>query len=237
MATYITVEQQQAQSLLIRNRQETLRNREQLNAEQAKSQALPAAAAPLVVGRRQELSPLDELTAFRRRDLNADFYVVNYGFTTGLDLDTRTSILNPQTGQFDGLVGWCKDSEIPGTDGNLVTWGGDNTGTGVEAVLFDKNVYRRTFPDSNTAVLRLRAFWYNEQGTSVTINIKGYLGGLMEAGDYTWSNDTAKRTWDKYPTFTTVAVTTNISSCVGGDFISYLKISLNKAKIEYVQTL
>jgi hypothetical protein len=66
MATFITVEQKAAESLLIQNRQQTLRNREQLNAVQVQPRLQAVAASPLVVSRRRELPPLDELAAFRQ---------------------------------------------------------------------------------------------------------------------------------------------------------------------------
>ena len=64
---------------------------------------------------------------------NADFFVITYTFTNGTDLDTRTSVSDPSVG---GRVGWGWSTTVGSP--TFMTFGGDNTGTGVESVLFDK---------------------------------------------------------------------------------------------------
>lgn len=180
----------------------------------------------------------DEPAAFRGA-INADFYVIEYGFATGRDLDTRTFLQDPDTKQFLGPVGWCKYNEIPITGGGIypVVWGGDNTGTGVEAVLFDRPAYKQLYPTSKTAVLSLNGNWYGTKGNSVVIGVQGFLGGEMVQDGYTWTNETARKKWDKYVKHTSTSVYSNQAACVDGDFIIYLTIAIDSGRINYSSSL
>jgi hypothetical protein len=179
----------------------------------------------------------DEPAAFRVA-INADYYVIEYGFTTGQDLDTRTFLRDPVTEQFLGPVGWCKDNTIPTSgDSYPIVWGGDNTGTGVEAVLFDRPAYKELYPSSKTAVLSLNGNWYNIKGDSVIISVEGFLGGEMVQNGYSWTNDTARRKWDKYAKHTSTSVYSNQAACIPGDFIIYLSIAIDTGKISYSASL
>jgi len=196
----------------------------------------------------QQATQPEELAGWRRRRVRrdepaasfitivkADYYVISYGFITGEDLDTRTFLLNPITQQQLGPVGYCKDQEIAVNDVPIVRWGGDNTDTGFESVLFDRLAYEQQFPGAALPVLSLNAFWYDIKGDSVTLAITGYAGGemVLESGQFLWTNPTATRVWDEFATFTSNAVQTNVSDCVDGDFIVNLQIDYARGVIAW----
>jgi hypothetical protein len=166
----------------------------------------------------------------------ADYYLIEYVFTTGLDLDTRTTIQNPSNGSFAPVVGWCKNDEIIQNGYETVTWGGDNTGVGVESVLFDRLSYELAFPGSDTAILSLSAFWFSQLGSSVTISITGYRGGTMVKTPFSWENPTATTVWNNFSTYTTNSITTNVPSCVDGEFISFVIINYSLGTVTYSPT-
>jgi hypothetical protein len=118
----------------------------------------------------------------------ADFITLTYEFVDGLDLDTRTSISSPEVGI---EVGWCQSLFFTGSNGQIwYNWGGDNTATGFESVLFYINAIR---PDYPTAVLTgsCRAWWYNLLVSGdITISLKAYQGGTMQYvdGQFRWEN-------------------------------------------------
>jgi hypothetical protein len=176
-----------------------------------------------------------------RRDLaasittvKADYYVVSYAFATGLDLDTRTYLLDPVADALLGPVGWCKDESISVEERKIVDWGGDNTGTGVESVLFDRLAYEDVYGLGRKALLSLNAFWFNQKGGLVTVEVTGYKGGAMVKTGFTWVNPTAKRKWVKFETYPTDAVQTQTGTCVDGDFISYLEIDYLNGRVRYL---
>lgn len=97
---------------------------------------------------------------------DADYMLLTYQFTDGLDLDTRTRIVTPDVGQDaqTKYVGWGVASVWPTTGTPLLDWGGDNTGTGFESVLVNVAQLKASYPGASTLVVDLRAFWYNTQG-------------------------------------------------------------------------
>jgi hypothetical protein len=137
----------------------------------------------------------------------ADFFVITYGFTNGSDLDTRTGFVDPV---IPGYVGWGQ-----GTNLAQLTWGGDNTGTGVESVLFDRDTFEAQNPGRTTVSLDLRAMWYGPVGTDpVTITVTSYKGGQMVKSGLTWTNPTAEAT---YTNFTSTAKVINLFSRQGSN--------------------
>ena len=70
---------------------------------------------------------------------DADYIVLTYSFTDGVDLDTRTKVTVPHIGQttLADSIGWCCSEQWPADGTPILTWGGDNTGTGFESVLID----------------------------------------------------------------------------------------------------
>ena len=177
--------------------------------------------------------------AFRVTSVQADFYVISYQFLTGEDLDTRTYLVNPVTNEPLGPVGWCKEESVVVNDVPILIWSGDNTDTGYESVLFDRVAYESQFPNQSSPVLLLNAFWYDIKGDAVIVKATGYKGGEMVLDEdlYLWSNPTAEKTWADFQTFTSTSVTTNISECIDGDYISNLQINYNAGTIRFYQQL
>jgi hypothetical protein len=168
-----------------------------------------------------------------------DFFVITYGFTTGQDLDTRTSIRDPRGNTFTPSLGWCREEDFTNLNGRTVLeWAGDNTGLGVESVLFNGKEYDLAYPNSNLAVVQLRAFWFVAVGDSVTITIKGYTGGEMYKSDFSWENDTADIVWDDFAVYRSLDVRTNTQGCAAeGDFIAYVLFDRELSTAEYSQVL
>jgi hypothetical protein len=134
---------------------------------------------------------------------DADYMLLTYQFTDGLDLDTRTRIVTPDVGQDTQpeYVGWGVASVWPAAGTPLLDWGGDNTGTGFESVLINVAQLKASYPNASTLVVDLRAFWYNTQGFN-PVNVAATLwkGGTpikQGAGGnpaYSYTNPTATAT-------------------------------------------
>lgn len=138
-------------------------------------------------------SSVAELT-FPQPAAQADYFVITYTFSNGSDLDTRTRMLQPAQ---SSAVGWGQGVVI-GVPA-FITWGGDNTGTGVESVLFDKAAYLASYPGQQQIVLDLRAMWYGSVGTNpVVINVTSYAGGQMVRSGFSWTNPTATATYTNF---------------------------------------
>lgn len=128
------------------------------------------------------------ITVLPQGQFVADFITLEYQFLDGLDLDTRTSMIAPLEGY---LVGWCQDNSFfEGPNGVWYEWGGDNTGTGFESVLFYTGRIRELYPAGVIEGL-CQAWWYNllESG-AVQLDLRAYQGGEMvyNPGDYKWAN-------------------------------------------------
>ena len=117
----------------------------------------------------------------------ADYIVVDYSFTDGRDLDTRTRFQTPFL-TFD-YVGWARLNSV----GNILYWGGDNTGTGLESVLINVNNYRNQSPAYPSEFqLNFKCFWFGSVGTNpVYLTMYLYTGGAMLKQGFTWVNPTA----------------------------------------------
>ena len=119
----------------------------------------------------------------------ADYVLAQYIFPYGLDLDTRTKMTIPAVpGDY---VGWGRGV----TQSNIVTWGGDNTGSGVESVLINVAAYRAAYPSTDTFNVDFNCFWYaSGYGQSVFLTMTLYTGGTMIKSGFTWTNPTATST-------------------------------------------
>ena len=138
---------------------------------------------------------------------DADYIVFTYEFLDGRDMDTRTSIVTPNIG---GPLGWCKGRSV----GNILTWGGDNLGTGVEGTLLDINAFKSQYPSEERIEIKFEAWWYAVKGVK-PLNIKA---GLYRGG--TPRNDHFGFVLDGYSELLWVQsrdriVTRNQSRCVG----------------------
>ena len=111
---------------------------------------------------------------------DADYIIVTYSFTDGLDLDTRTRISNSGVGM-DQYLGWANLDYYP-TDSYqpILTWGGDNTGNGFEAVLVDLKQFKIQYPSETSITIDMNAMWYNQVGSNpVIMDIIMYKGGIV----------------------------------------------------------
>jgi hypothetical protein len=138
-------------------------------------------------------TPYSGYTTLPSFTFDADYMMLTYEFTDGSDLDTRSGIVVPNIGQTtqDKFLGWSCSSVFPTSGTPIITWGGDNTGTGFESVLIDMNAFKTAHPTDHTMVVDLRAFWYGTQGYNL-VNVAGTLwkGGTPVKSGYLWTNPT-----------------------------------------------
>lgn len=120
-----------------------------------------------------------------------DFFVFNYRFSNGADLDIRASILDPSG--TSGVLGWAKNDTITANGQTIAYWGGDNTtGSGRESIYIDKAKFLLAFPSANFIEVDLRCFWNAVQGTNVIVSMDAYQGGTMIGdGEFGFENPTA----------------------------------------------
>jgi hypothetical protein len=168
---------------------------------------------------------------------DADYIVLTYSFTDGSDLDTRTRVTVPNIGQ-TGLtesLGWCVESEWPTSGIPILTWAGDNTGTGFESVLIDLIEFKSRYPGENIIVMNSKAFWYGTLGLNpVTIQVTLYKGGTMvlDPDNYIFYNNTFTAAYGALSPGTTV--TTNESNCIEGDNITSLQYNLTTYQGQFI---
>ena len=112
------------------------------------------------------------------------YFVLQYYFTDGSDLDQRTSIITPS---ISGSVGFGSSTSIE----PYLYWAGDNTGSGLESVYFDKAEILNNY-GGTTIEIDCRSWWYGAQGTDpVNIIVSSYNGGSMLIDNFQWTNPTA----------------------------------------------
>lgn len=146
--------------------------------------------------------PFTIATAFQ---FEADYMLLTYQFTDGIDLDTRTRVVTPNIGQDaqSKYIGWSLQSVWPTTGTPILDWGGDNTGTGFESVLVNLVAFKAAYPSANSIVVDLRAFWYNTIGVQ-PVNVAATLwkgGSPIEQGGagspaFSFTNPTATGTFN-----------------------------------------
>ena len=139
----------------------------------------------------------DDLDLTRVTAASADFFLFKWNFTDGSDLDIRASVVEPTITGAIATVGFAQSSHVTGAG---ITWGGDNTGTGVESVLFTKQDFIDNNAGINTITLDLRAGWYSGEGGDVgvepvVVTVTSFQGGAMVKSGFTWINTTADETF------------------------------------------
>lgn len=117
---------------------------------------------------------------------DVDYLVFRYNFTTGdgRDLDTRTQLLQPTQSL---PLGWCQNN--PNTP--YISWAGDNTGYGVEAILINIKKIKEDFPNSLEFIFNSKAWWYGERlSGNMNMNAEGYKGGdmILDGANYNFKN-------------------------------------------------
>lgn len=131
----------------------------------------------------------------------ADYMLIEYEFSGARDLDTRTWMPEPE-GYMSKywihrkFLGWYGSSSSPG---GILTWGGDNEGTGFESVLVDVGKFKTDYrtKDYPEIVIDCRAVWYYASWSNNPVNIKCTLwqGGVPSKLGYTWKNYSATDTF------------------------------------------
>ena len=161
---------------------------------------------------------------------DADYIVLTYAFNDGTDLDTRTRVTVPDIGQnsLPDYIGWCCSSEWPTSGNPILTWGGDNTGTGFESVLIDLIQFKLDYPGQNIITINANAGWYGDVGTNpVNIQAKLYKGGTMIAvpDEYTFVNEGFTSAYGAISTGK--VVTLNLfQNCIDGEDVRSLEYNL-----------
>lgn len=168
-------------------------------------------------------------------DLSVQFgryFVFEYQFTNGTDLDTRTGFIYPPIGDESDMsryVGWNRSGN------EFLYWGGDNTGTGFESCYIDKEQVLSAYPDTTYIEIDLRCFWYNTVGSNpVIIKTNIYTGGTMvKSGLYQWANPTATYTFPAV--FSVGAVITDTNRQGNGQRAARVRIDFNNFTLTYYQ--
>lgn len=153
-----------------------------------------------------------------RFTFDADYLMVQYEFTDGQDLDTRTRVVTPDIGQDTTIeyigygANYCSSANYstngiypPASGSNyILKHACDNTGTGFEAVLINLNNFTIAYPSENNITIDCRGWWYNSVGTNpVKLNVTLWKGGTIVpptfnnpalATHFTFTNPTATGT-------------------------------------------
>ena len=161
---------------------------------------------------------------------DADYMVFTYSFTDGTDLDTRTRVTVPNIGQntLSDYIGWCCSSEWPQSGNPILSWGGDNTGTGFESVLIDLIEFKAQYPGQNTISILANAGWFGQVGSNpVVLEVTLYKGGTMipDPGNYTFINNTFTSAKGASAPGKTITLDL-MSSCVDGENVRSLTYNL-----------
>ena len=113
--------------------------------------------------------------------VNADYFIIQYNFaqTSGRDLDTSTKLVYPTV---EGPYGYACDET---GNSNYISWGGDNTGYGVESCLIKIKDIRRDYPQATYIDFLARCAWYGSVGDGkVSLDINAYRGGTPRQTGY-----------------------------------------------------
>ena len=120
--------------------------------------------------------------------------VITWTFNDGLDLDIRCRVIEPSVGQnsVDQYLGWTGNvstTSWPTTGTPYLEWGGDNTGTGTEAVRVNLSQFKTVYPSASRMVVECRGNWYDTPGIQ-PIKLSGvlYTGGTTSSSGYSFTN-------------------------------------------------
>jgi hypothetical protein len=146
--------------------------------------------------------------------------MVQYEFTNGTDLDTRTRIVTPDIGQdtaveYIGFGASSCNSSTYNTNGiyptgstfsgnnYILKHGCDNQGVGFETVLINLNNFATAYPSENEITVDCRGWWFVTAGTNpVKLNLTLWKGGTIvqptfdsgQPTSFTFTNPTASNT-------------------------------------------
>ena len=122
---------------------------------------------------------------------DADYIMMKTTFTDGRDLDIRVRAVSP-SGIGTTYLGWGTS----GAEGDWLLWGGDNTGLGSEAVLFDTAKFKAAHPNVTEVKIDFRCFWFGSAGSNpVSLAMVLWKGGTPTLStNRTWDNSGATNT-------------------------------------------
>jgi hypothetical protein len=158
------------------------------------------------------------------------YFVFEYQFTNGSDLDTRTGFIHPPIGTTSNntYIGWNRSGN------QFLYWGGDNTGRGFESCYIDKEQVFAAYPDINYIEIDLRCFWYGSVGSNpVIIKTNAYTGGTMVKSGFQWVNPTA--TYSFPAAFSVGKTITNTNRSGDGQRASRVILDFNNFTLNYYQ--
>lgn len=126
-----------------------------------------------------------------------DWYLIEYYWSGGRDLDTRTSAITAgvvRSADASKYIGYAMESQLLNTANEpVMRWSGDQTGQGpkVEQVLVTSSY----LPDISAVQFRLAAYWYNDGFGFIEARVYGYNGGAfsLNEDDEIWVNTTATK--------------------------------------------
>ena len=136
---------------------------------------------------------------------NFDYMVVEYFFNDGEDMDTMTYLSNPPLmnndfganlqGDYVGTCNGPSNDYYPTIGTPYISYGGDNTGVGTEAILFDLNEFKNQNNGVKNIELTFTATWYRIIGTTpVILRATLWKGGTPVQDGFTFVNPTAMET-------------------------------------------
>ena len=175
-----------------------------------------------------------------------DYMLVEYFFSDGNDMDTMTYISNPAIMNNDFLnalpgdyVGTCGFSDngpqFPndGAHNPYLIYGGDNTGTGTEAILFDLVEYKNQRNSDTNIELTFTATWYGTPGTNpVVMRATMWKGGTPVQDGFTFINNTATAT--RMVESNGNVITSNLQSCEAFEEVSKLQYNISTKQGQFI---
>lgn len=185
-----------------------------------KQPILLVSAANNIIGKGILLTPVNLESTINSFTFDADYLMVQYEFTDGVDLDTRTRVVTPDIGQdttieyigfganfcASGGATYATDGIYPLASGSnfILKHGCDNTGQGFEAVLINLINFTTSYPAENEITIDCRGWWFNTVGVNkVKLNLTLWKGGTIVVPTYnnnslpthyTFTNPTATNT-------------------------------------------
>lgn len=161
---------------------------------------------------------------------DVDYVVFRYKWTSGKDLDTDTKIVNAYSSALNNkAVGWNRNRAVPTSSGSpnsaVLYWGGDNTGTGEESILFNVKYLKENYYNDVPALtlIDLMATWYSTVGAAPVIQVEAYKGGTMSLSGYSFVNNGGEKVGESSVVTTNMSSTTHVYNPVA--YASYDKLT------------
>jgi hypothetical protein len=175
-----------------------------------------------------------------------DYMVVEYFFNDGNDMDTMTYLSNPAIMNNDfgqnlqgDYVGTCDNAAgspnfiYPSTGNPIITYGGDNTGTGTEAILFDLSEFKIQRPSDTNIELTFTSTWYGTPGTNpVIMRATMWKGGAPVQDGYTFVNLTATAT--QMVESDGKIITSNTQNCEAFEEVSKFQFNITNYQGQFI---